>query len=58
MGGNMVTKRCTSCHREVNPGEYVEFRCPACGEVTIVRCSRCRAIGNEYVCPVCGFVGP
>jgi len=33
------------------------FKCPKCG-ATIVRCPSCRAKGNKWVCPKCGFEGP
>ncbi|MFQ6124317.1 MAG: zinc finger domain-containing protein [Candidatus Heimdallarchaeota archaeon] len=36
----------------------VSFGCPVCGILSIVRCSKCRRLGNTYKCPNCGFVGP
>ncbi|HDN83482.1 MAG TPA: DUF1610 domain-containing protein [Candidatus Altiarchaeales archaeon] len=53
----MMTKKCTSCKREVYKG-YVEFKCPNCGEIQIVRCPHCRDIGVKYTCEKCGFTGP
>ncbi len=50
---------CTTCKRNVISDEgWVKFKCPNCGEETIVRCSQCRRLSNPYVCPKCGFEGP
>jgi len=50
---------CISCGKKIAPGEKaVKFQCPACGNVTIWRCERCRLFGREYTCPGCGFKGP
>lgn len=48
----MVTKRCTTCGRETS--DYVAFKCPVCEE-EIVRCATCRAKGNPWTCPTCGY---
>jgi len=47
---------CISCG--VDSDKVVKFHCPNCGEVLIVRCSRCRRTAEPYKCPKCGFVGP
>ncbi|MHA2136770.1 MAG: zinc finger domain-containing protein [Candidatus Hodarchaeales archaeon] len=26
--------------------------------IPIIRCERCRKLGNRYICPNCGFSGP
>ncbi|MFW9856864.1 MAG: zinc finger domain-containing protein [Candidatus Thorarchaeota archaeon] len=26
--------------------------------IPIIRCERCRQLGNRYTCPNCGFTGP
>lgn len=49
-------KTCVSCGRLTH--EYTEFKCPACGKETIVRCYHCREISNTYVCKSCKFEGP
>jgi len=50
---------CTSCGRTIIPLEYyVRFPCPNCGQITIVRCEKCRKFGRSYKCPKCGFQGP
>ena len=42
----------------VNEAGDITFMCPACGEAEISRTKRARAMGKEYTCPKCGFVGP
>lgn len=37
---------------------FVKFECPSCLEAIIIRCRKCKALGNKYTCPKCGFVGP
>ena len=50
---------CVSCGTHVKAREgFVKFECPNCTSEIIVRCSKCKALGNEYVCKKCGFVGP
>ncbi|MEM3736983.1 MAG: zinc finger domain-containing protein [Candidatus Bathyarchaeia archaeon] len=50
---------CIWCEKMVVPTEFfVKFPCPNCGEVTITRCQRCRALSRPYRCPKCGFTGP
>ncbi|RLI13798.1 MAG: RNA-binding protein [Candidatus Hecatellales archaeon] len=50
---------CTSCGRTIIPLEYyVRFPCQNCGQITIVRCEKCRKFGRAYKCPKCGFQGP
>ena len=48
---------CTSCGKEVTD-DYVEFKCPECGEEKIRRCNRCRSKSSKYRCSECGFQGP
>jgi hypothetical protein len=51
--------KCTSCGLSLlADDDFVTFKCPNCGKVEIYRCSRCRRLSNEYVCPKCGFKGP
>ncbi|VVB55391.1 Uncharacterised protein [uncultured archaeon] len=50
-----MVKKCASFGTEVLK-DYVEFPCPACGEV-IVRSSPARALAAKYSCK-CGFTGP
>ncbi|WP_211206247.1 zinc finger domain-containing protein [Fervidicoccus fontis] len=53
------TRTCTSCGKTVSPEEKPTiFLCPNCGQVEIVRCSKCKKQGVKYKCPVCGFEGP
>ena len=49
-------KKCTSCNKEVG-NNYVEFKCPECGNIKIVRCDNCRTTSKPYTCE-CGFEGP
>jgi len=49
-------KVCVSCGRLTH--EYTEFKCPSCGEGTIIRDRHCREITNVYKCTKCGFEGP
>jgi len=53
-----VDLRCTSCGRAVPAAGATQFPCPACGEVEIGRCARCRDQSVGYRCPKCGFEGP
>ncbi|RZN48531.1 DUF1610 domain-containing protein [archaeon] len=54
----MKFMKCSSCHREITPKEkMVQFPCPECEE-TVIRCEKCRVLGNKYTCTSCGFVGP
>ncbi len=51
--------RCVSCGKRVETENFwVEFPCPSCGEVKIIRCERCRKLANPYKCGKCGFEGP
>ena len=51
--------KCSSCGREVEAEQnWVEFDCPACGKDHIIRCQKCKELGNKYNCSKCGFVGP
>jgi predicted RNA-binding Zn-ribbon protein involved in translation (DUF1610 family) len=49
-------KICTSCGKLSN--SYAEFRCPKCGETSIVRCYSCREKHNTYRCTSCATEGP
>ncbi|MGC8567826.1 MAG: zinc finger domain-containing protein [Candidatus Micrarchaeia archaeon] len=49
-------KKCSSCGKLSD--KYTEFKCPKCGETTIIRCDHCRNIANTYKCESCGFEGP
>jgi len=50
--------RCISCDRQISNSEGATiFKCPRCGTL-IVRCAECRAKGNPWKCPKCGFEGP
>jgi len=52
-------RKCSSCNRLIMPREKaVIFKCPNCGRVEIVRCTKCRKMSVPYECPVCGFKGP
>jgi len=52
----MALRNCTTCGKQTKT--YVEFPCPACGEVKIVRCQHCREVVNPYKCTKCGREGP
>ncbi|RLI30522.1 RNA-binding protein [Candidatus Bathyarchaeota archaeon] len=57
--GEVKVPICTSCGRTIIPMErYVRFSCPNCGQITIIRCEKCRKFGRPYKCAKCGFVGP
>jgi predicted RNA-binding Zn-ribbon protein involved in translation (DUF1610 family) len=49
-------KTCSSCGSGTS--DYVEFGCPSCGKVKIVRCASCRGNNTPYLCKSCGFRGP
>ncbi|HUU78287.1 MAG: RNA-binding protein [Candidatus Heimdallarchaeota archaeon] len=51
---------CSCCFRKISPDDIgsVKFRCPNCGDVVQIRCSKCRQMENHYICPACGFEGP
>jgi predicted RNA-binding Zn-ribbon protein involved in translation (DUF1610 family) len=49
-------KICSSCGRLTS--QYVEFKCPKCGEGVITRCDECRMTYTRYRCDKCGFEGP
>ncbi|MGB9732483.1 MAG: zinc finger domain-containing protein [Candidatus Micrarchaeales archaeon] len=53
---SLAGKVCTSCGKLTH--KYVEFKCPKCGEATIIRCEHCRETYTPYKCPKCGFEGP
>lgn len=50
-------KTCTTSNREVTT-DFVEFKCPKCGEEKIVRSMHSRATALTYTCKSCGFTGP
>ena len=50
---------CVSCNKNlVSEDNFTQFKCPKCGETTIVRCEDCRRKSVVYVCEKCGFEGP
>ncbi|MBW3021239.1 DUF1610 domain-containing protein [Candidatus Woesearchaeota archaeon] len=54
-----MNEKCNSCgKRMANDPEGVSFPCPNCGNQTICRCSHCKKLSTQYVCPECGFEGP
>ena len=51
--------RCASCGKRIESERFwVEFDCPKCGKIKIIRCEKCKRMVNTYTCPKCGFVGP
>ncbi len=51
--------RCVSMGTDIsNDGGSVQFKCPSCGDATIVRSREARRLASKYKCPVCGFEGP
>ncbi len=56
MTTGMPGKVCSSCGRLSS--QYVEFKCPKCGEGVITRCDECRMTYTRYRCDKCGFEGP
>ena len=60
MSENISMDRCNPCQVAVMPSEHgtTKFPCPNCGMITVIRCERCRKLGNRYTCPNCGFNGP
>ena len=58
MSEEIKEKMCTSCGKRIeSETDWVEFSCPACGKVTIIRCNKCKRLENKYKCS-CGFEGP
>lgn len=54
-----MTDICLSCNKRItNDAGSVNFKCPNCGKMDIIRCSDCRKIAVKYTCPECGFSGP
>ncbi|MEE8182632.1 MAG: zinc finger domain-containing protein [Thermoplasmata archaeon] len=54
----MLDNRCSSCGVVMQRKGTAIFKCPACGEGTIGRCTQCRDQSVPYKCEVCGFEGP
>ncbi|MCL5100751.1 MAG: zinc finger domain-containing protein [Candidatus Marsarchaeota archaeon] len=52
----LIGKICSSCGRLTD--KYVTFKCPSCGNETIVRCQECRKTHTKYRCITCNFEGP
>jgi predicted RNA-binding Zn-ribbon protein involved in translation (DUF1610 family) len=51
--------KCVSCGVKIeNQQNWVEFICPKCNKTKIIRCEKCRKLGNEYICNSCEFKGP
>ena len=51
--------KCSTCGKQIETEDnWVEFKCPACGEDTIFRCEHCKKLENQYTCQKCGFKGP
>ena len=52
--------RCNSCNKVIHPRDIstIAFICANCGKGIIIRCSKCRKIGNTAKCPVCGYEYP
>jgi hypothetical protein len=51
---------CSCCQSQISPDDLgvVKFNCPNCNEFPIVRCSKCRNLGNLFRCHNCNFTGP
>jgi predicted RNA-binding Zn-ribbon protein involved in translation (DUF1610 family) len=59
MSEQKTEKKCLSCGRRVEAErDWVEFTCPGCGKVKILRCGKCKRLENTYLCPGCKFEGP
>ncbi|MCJ2669300.1 MAG: DUF1610 domain-containing protein [Thermoplasmata archaeon] len=54
----MPDNRCSSCGVVMQRKGTAIFKCPACGEGTIGRCTQCRDQSVPYKCEACGFEGP
>jgi predicted RNA-binding Zn-ribbon protein involved in translation (DUF1610 family) len=51
--------KCVTCGKDlVGEEDFVKFQCPQCGEMTIVRCRKCKTLSSPYKCVKCGFEGP
>lgn len=51
--------KCTSCGKRIESEKnWVEFACPQCGKVSILRCEKCKRLENTYECQDCSFIGP
>lgn len=49
---------CGTCRTDVSVVDSsVNFKCPGCMKLVIVRCGDCRNQGIKYSCK-CGFEGP
>ncbi|MHA1990442.1 MAG: zinc finger domain-containing protein [Candidatus Hodarchaeales archaeon] len=51
---------CSCCQTQIVPEDVgtVRFDCPECNQFLIIRCGRCRNLGNQFKCHNCGFSGP
>jgi len=56
----VATPRCVACNKVIHPRDTttIAFICPNCGKGIIIRCAKCRTIGNKARCPVCGYEYP
>jgi Zn-ribbon RNA-binding protein len=51
--------KCSSCGIGlVGQENFVQFKCPSCGEVSVIRCKQCKTLSIKYKCEKCGFEGP
>ena len=48
----------TSKQNIANDSGSVQFKCPKCSKVTVIRSSHSRQIVSRYECQECGFEGP
>ena len=52
--------RCSACGKVIHPRDIsaTALICPNCGKGIIIRCQKCRRLGNIATCEICGYEFP